>query len=239
MLSLFFVPEIGGSSHQTVVGDEAHHAIAVTRLEIGDQVIISDGLGNWAIGTISNAEKKSFTLAISDRGSAPQSAPRLTLVQALPKSERTKEALELLVEAGVDRIIPWAAARSISKWQEGSRAKWQSTVVAATKQSRRYHIAEIEEIHSTKEVIATLGAAHTLVLHESGGQRISQVVDNAWAQVNEIFLIIGPEGGITPEELEDFTRHGASVVSLGEPVFRSAHAGVAALSAVQALIGRW
>ena len=160
-------------------------------------------------------------------------------MQALPKSERTKEALELLVEAGVDRIIPWAAARSISKWQEGSRAKWQSTVVAATKQSRRYHIAEIEEIHSTKEVIATLGAAHTLVLHESGGQRISQVVDTDWAKVEEIFLIIGPEGGITPEELEGFTRHGASVVSLGEPVFRSAHAGVAALSAVQALIGRW
>jgi 16S rRNA (uracil1498-N3)-methyltransferase len=239
MLSLFLVPEISGSSHLTVVGDEAHHAVAVTRLGVGDGVLISDGAGNWASGTITSTEKKSFTLSISERGSAPASAPQLTLVQALPKSDRIKEALELLVEAGADRIIPWAASRSISKWQEDSLPKWQNTVQAATKQSRRYFIPQVDSVCSTKDLLARFSGSRTLVLHESGTQRISQVVDHSWSQSEEIFLLIGPEGGITPEELEDFQNAGALIVSMGEPVFRSAHAGVAALSAVQALIGRW
>jgi 16S rRNA (uracil1498-N3)-methyltransferase len=239
MLSLFFVPEIGGSSQLTVTGDEAHHAVAVTRLGVGDEVLISDGAGNWASGTITSTEKKSFTLSISERGTAPASAPQLTLVQALPKSDRIKEALELLVEAGADRIIPWAASRSISKWQEDSLAKWQNTVQAATKQSRRYFIPAVENIYSTKDLIAQLSGSRILILHESATQRISQVVDLSWSQSQEIFMIIGPEGGITPEELVDFQSAGALIVSMGEPVFRSAHAGVAALSAVQSLIGRW
>ncbi|CAB4963162.1 unannotated protein [freshwater metagenome] len=239
MLSLFFVAQIGGSSHITVDGDEAHHAINVTRLGVGDDVLLSDGAGNWASGTIITTEKRNFTLAISDRGSASASKPRITLVQALPKSDRVKEAIELVVEAGVDCIIPWAASRSISKWQEDSLAKWQSTVLAATKQSRRYFIAQVESAHSTKDLIGKLSGRQIVVLHESGINRISEVVNTSWAEYEEIFLVIGPEGGISPEELEEFARIGASVLSMGEPVFRSAHAGVAALSAVQALIGRW
>jgi 16S rRNA (uracil1498-N3)-methyltransferase len=240
MLPLFFLADLGTSTTIEVTGDEAHHAITVSRMSVGEQLILSDGQGNWATGEISAADKKSFTLKVLDRGHSPAQSPRLTVVQALPKSDRVKEAIELMVEAGADQIIPWTASRSISKWQEDSQEKWSTTALASTKQSRRFRIPVVKPARTSQEITSLISAdTPALVLHESGDVRISQVVQNSWSQKNEILLIIGPEGGISPEELSLFTGAGAHVVVLGEPVFRSAHAAVAALSAVQALIGRW
>ena len=240
MLPLFFVSEISDSASLTVTGDEAHHAITVTRLSVGNQVMLSDGQGAWAQGAISVVDKKSFSVAVSERGTEEVSLPRLSVVQALPKSDRVKEAIELMVEAGVDRIIPWAAARSISKWQSDAQSKWQVTAQTATKQSRRKFIPEVLDIHSTIEIAAK--AAHgssVLVLHEEGSQKISSVDRNQLLACQEIYLVIGPEGGISPEEIDRFTEAGATVVRLGVPVLRSAHAAIAGLAAVQTLLGRW
>jgi 16S rRNA (uracil1498-N3)-methyltransferase len=162
------------------------------------------------------------------------------VVQALPKSDRVKEAIELIVEAGADRIIPWAAARSISKWQGDSQSKWQTTSMTAAKQSRRYFIPQVLDVHTAKELTSLFSTStRALVLHEEGAQPISSVLTPADAVHEEIFLIIGPEGGITPEEIQLFQSAGAEEVRLGEPILRSAHAAIAGLAAVQALIGRW
>jgi 16S rRNA (uracil1498-N3)-methyltransferase len=240
MLSLFFVPVIETSPKITVSGDEAHHAITVTRLGVGERVALSDGSGAWAIGEISSADKKSFTVEVSERGVQEQRRPLLTVVQALPKSDRVKEAIELIVEAGADRIIPWAAARSISKWQGDSQSKWQTTSMTAAKQSRRYFIPQVLDVHTAKELTSLFSTStRALVLHEEGAQPISSVLTPADAVHEEIFLVIGPEGGITPDEIQLFQSAGAEEVRLGEPILRSAHAAIAGLAAVQALIGRW
>lgn len=240
MLPLFFVPEISESPSLTVTGDEAHHAITVTRLSLGEQVTLADGAGSWATGSIESIEKKSFTVMVVERGHTEVFSPQLIVVQALPKSDRVKEAIELMVEAGADTIMPWAAARSISKWQDDAREKWQMTAQTAAKQSRRTVIPTVSEIHSSKEVAAlSLVGKTVLVLHEEGSVAISSLALDELKKSSEIYLVIGPEGGISPEEVDLFSQSGAQVVRLGRPVLRSAHAAIAALAAVQTLIGRW
>jgi 16S rRNA (uracil1498-N3)-methyltransferase len=164
----------------------------------------------------------------------------LVIVQALPKSDRVKEAIEILVESGVDLIIPWQSERSISKWQKDSLSKWQSVATAATKQSRRFRVPEIIEQFSLSELLEIESEKSAIVvMHESAEVKISSVVTRKFAELNEIVIVIGPEGGLTENELALLQGAGAHIVGLGPEVFRSAHAGGAALSAVSALIGRW
>jgi 16S rRNA (uracil1498-N3)-methyltransferase len=235
MLSLFFVPELTNAPTLTVHGEEAHHAITVVRLGVGDQALLADGSGNWAQVEILATTKKSFDARVIQAGRQEPASPQLTVVQALTKSDRTKEMLELLVEAGVDQIIPWAASRSISKWQSDSAQKWRSSVVAAAKQSRRFYLPTIGDLVTTENI----GGATIFVLHEAAQLTLSGAITADVKESEQITLVIGPEGGISDEELELLVSHGAQVVRMGIPVFRSAHAGVAALSAIQALLGKW
>ena len=240
MLTLFLVDKLEDSNLIEVSGDEAHHAIKVLRTSVGEEILISDGAGNWVRASVENVEKKTFTAKVLERGFQPEKSPRLIVVQGLPKSDRVKDAIEILVESGVDVIIPWQADRSISKWRQDSLAKWQNVAVAATKQSRRFRKPEIIDGLSLSELLeieSENGAV--LVMHESATTKLSEVVTSNFAGMSEIVIVIGPEGGISDNELELLQTTGAHIVGLGPEVFRSAHAGGAALSAVSALIGRW
>jgi 16S rRNA (uracil1498-N3)-methyltransferase len=240
MLTLFLVEKLSGSQTIEVTGDEAHHAIKVLRIKIGEEILVSNGDGNWVRATVSQIDKKSLSAQVLERGYQSIKSPKLVVVQGLPKSDRVKEAIEILVESGVDLIIPWQADRSISKWQKDSLSKWQSAAIAATKQSRRFRVPEIIEELSLSELLEIESETSAiLVMHESATRKLSEVVTKDFAGLSEIIIVIGPEGGITDSELGILQSAGAHIVGLGPEVFRSAHAGGAALSAVSALIGRW
>jgi 16S rRNA (uracil1498-N3)-methyltransferase len=240
MLTLFLVDKLEDSNLIEVVGDEAHHAIKVLRITVGEEILVSDGAGNWVRASIENIEKKTFTARVLERGFQPEKSPRLIVVQGLPKSDRVKDAIEILVESGVDLIIPWQADRSISKWRQDSLDKWQSAAVAATKQSRRFRKPEIIDGLTLSQLLEIESEnSAVLVMHESATTKLSEVVTSKFAGMSEIIIVIGPEGGISESELAVLEGAGAHIVGLGPEVFRSAHAGGAALSAVSALIGRW
>ena len=240
MLTLFLVDKLESSQSIEVAGDEAHHAIKVLRIKLGEEILVSDGAGNWVRAVVENIEKKTFRAKVLERGFQEEKSPRLIVVQGLPKSDRVKDAIEILVESGVDLIIPWQADRSISKWQKDSLDKWQSAAVAATKQSRRFRKPEIIDGLSLSELLEIESENSAfLVMHESATTKLSEVVTSKFAGMNEIIIVIGPEGGISDSELAVLEGAGAHIVGLGPEVFRSAHAGGAALSAVSALIGRW
>ncbi|CAN2242152.1 16S ribosomal RNA methyltransferase RsmE [actinobacterium SCGC AAA044-D11] len=240
MLTLFLIEKLPDSALIEIDGDEAHHAIKVLRLNVGEEILISDGAGTWARVKVENIEKKSFTSTVLERGYQAERIPKLVVVQALPKSDRVKEAIEILVESGVDSIIPWEAERSISKWQEDSLSKWQSAASAATKQSRRFRTPNIIELSSLSKLIEVKDSSRViLVMHESATSRLSEIATKKFAELSEILIVIGPEGGLSENELALLEGAGAHIVGLGPEVFRSAHAGGAALSAVSALIGRW
>lgn len=240
MLTLFLVDKLEDSNLIDVAGDEAHHAIKVLRINVGEEILISDGAGNWVRASVENIEKKTFTAKVLERGFQTEKSPRLIVVQGLPKSDRVKDAIEILVESGVDLIIPWQADRSISKWRQDSLDKWQSAAVAATKQSRRFRKPEIIDGLSLSQLLEIESEnSAVLVMHESATTKLSEVVTSKFAGMSEIVIVIGPEGGISESELAVLEGAGAHIVGLGPEVFRSAHAGGAALSAVSALIGRW
>lgn len=240
MLNLFFVEELSEGPALLVTGDEAHHAIKVLRINIGEEILVSDGCGAWARVRVEKIDKQSFTSSVIERGNQVERTPKLIVVQALPKSDRVKEAIEILVESGVDVIIPWEAERSISKWQKDALEKWKISAFASAKQSRRFRLPEISDQLSLSKILE-LGnkSSRILVMHESANNRLSNVVTKEFAELAEIIILIGPEGGLSPNELSLLEGAGAQIVGLGPEVFRSAHAGGAALSAVSALIGRW
>jgi 16S rRNA (uracil1498-N3)-methyltransferase len=238
MLSLFFVDQISSGSTQELSGDEGHHAVKVMRLQIGEQIKIADNLGNWVSGAITDVGKKSLKINVSERGNAKHLKPELILVQAVTKSDRTKEMLELLTVAGADQIIPWQAQRCISKWQSDSTDKWLTTIKESAKQARRVKLPVLRDAVTTNQLMKLFQAEdQIIVLHESAQLNLSQF--NFVESTQRIFIVIGPEGGISEDEIAQLTSANAVVVQMGENVLRSAHAGFAALSGIQTLIGRW
>jgi 16S rRNA (uracil1498-N3)-methyltransferase len=238
VLTLFFSDQISTGQRQVLENEEAHHAIKVLRLNTGEVIKISDGVGNWVSGPIVEIAKKELYVSITERGEIQAAKPELVLVQAITKSDRNKEMLELAVEAGVDRIIPWQSERSISKWQSDSEQKWQVGIKQSCKQARQVKLPQLMQVMSTSEVIKSIGeGGFGIVFHEEASTKFSDLtIPNSQSSV---YLVIGPEGGISEQELLSFQNNGSKVVRLGDTVLRSAHAGFAALSAVQTKLGRW
>ena len=238
MLTLFFSDQISTGQRQVLENEEAHHAIKVLRLNTGEVIKISDGVGNWVSGPIVEIAKKELFISITERGEIQASKPELVLVQAITKSDRNKEMLELAVEAGVDRIIPWQSERSMSKWQSDSEQKWQVGIKQSCKQARQVKLPQLMQVMSTSEVIKSISeGGFGIVFHEEASTKFSDLtIPNSRSSV---YLVIGPEGGISEQELLSFQNNGSKVVRLGDTVLRSAHAGFAALSAVQTKLGRW
>jgi 16S rRNA (uracil1498-N3)-methyltransferase len=241
MLTLFFVPDLPtqvGASY-SFDSEDANHAIKVLRIEVGEIFRVSDGNGGWANVQVTEVTKRSLETTVLEVGRQEPLEIRFTVVQALPKGDRLKECIEMITEAGVDTIIPWSAKRSIGKAEKGVE-KLQITAREASKQSRRLFIPVVTDVANTAKVIELI-ADHDLVLvfHESATSKVSEVMTKMHIGSRKIMVIIGPEGGITNEELELFKSAGAKVALMGRPILRSAHAGLAAMSAVNALIKVW
>lgn len=236
MLTLFFVPDLPsqvGASY-SFSSEDANHAIKVLRIEVGEIFRVSDGNGGWANVQVNEVTKHSLETTVLEVGRQEPLEIQFTVVQALPKSDRAKEAVELLTEAGADVIVPWLANRSISRTEVIS--KFATTAREASKQSRRLFIPQLHETVKDKGVIELIRSADlALVFHESAQVKLSEIITSQ-TQVKNVVIVIGPEGGITEEELVAFAAAGAHVAGLGRPILRSAHAGLAALSAVNSLL---
>jgi 16S rRNA (uracil1498-N3)-methyltransferase len=236
MLTLFFVPDLPtqvGASY-SFNSEDANHAIKVLRIEVGEIFRVSDGNGGWANVQVAEVTKRSLETTVLEIGKQEPLEIQFTVVQALPKSDRAKEAVELLTEAGADLIVPWLANRSISRTEVIS--KFATTAREASKQSRRLFIPQLHETVKEKGVIELIKSADlALVFHESATVKLSEII-TPQTKAKNVVIVIGPEGGITDEELAAFAAAGAHIAGLGRPILRSAHAGLAALSAVNSLL---
>jgi 16S rRNA (uracil1498-N3)-methyltransferase len=238
MLTLFFVDELPTTSGINFEFDseDAHHAIKVLRIGVGEVFNLGDGKGSWARVTVKEVHKKSMTLHVLETGFEAPLDTHFTIVQAIPKGDRIKESIELSTEGGADRIVMWRASRSIGKADEKIE-KLQQTAREASKQSRRFRIPEITGVASTDAIVDVIAKVDlALVFHESAINPLSTVVRPG---AKSVAIIIGPEGGLTDDELETFAQAGAKVVLMGRPILRSAHAGLAALAAVNTALSVW
>jgi len=196
---------------------------------------------------VTSVGRDSLQLRILGRLWVPQPRPTVTLAQALIKGDRGELAVELATEAGVDAVLPWRAARCVARWEDGPRgdkalARWRSTALAATKQSRRPWLPEVAEPLSTQALAARCAGCPALVLHEAATTSIAEVLRALPADPeggDELLLVVGPEGGIADDELELLRAAGARPVRLGPQVLRASTAASVALGAIGVLTGRW
>ncbi|HEX6871119.1 MAG TPA: 16S rRNA (uracil(1498)-N(3))-methyltransferase [Micromonosporaceae bacterium] len=225
----------------TLGGPEGHHAATVQRVRPGEVVLLSDGRGGLATAVVRSVSRGRVELRIEQIRVEPAPAPRMVVAQGIAKGERGELAVQAMTEVGVDAIVPWAASRSVAQWRgergERSWQRWQATAREAAKQARRAWLPEVTEPESTNRLSARIAnSGGAFVLHEEASDRLSSVV---LPDAAELVLVVGPEGGITPEELAVFTAAGARPVRLGPGVLRTSTAGVAALALLSARLGRW
>ncbi len=231
-------------------GPEGRHAVAVRRIREGEAVDLSDGLGlRVRCEVVEVVGKDTLVCRVVERRTEPEPAPRITVVQALPKRDRGELAVEMMTEAGVDAVVPWAAERCVTQWKgdrgDKALAKWRASAREAAKQARRARMPEVTEPLDRKGVSALLAEADlAVVLHEEGARRLSELPlpeagGEAAGAGPGIVLVVGPEGGISDTELTAFDEAGAGRALLGPSVLRTSTAGVAALAVLQARTGRW
>lgn len=241
--ALFYVDAVPPVGELAVVdGDEGFHAANVRRIRPGERLQLSDGAGQLAHCEVDEVGKGRLTARVLDRGFVPPPSPAVTVVQALPKSDRSELAIELATEAGADGFLAWQAARCVARWETPAKVdkglrRWGAVARSAARQSRRARIPEVGGPVTTPQLVDRLaGQAVALVLHESATTRLADV---AIGEVDAVTLVVGPEGGIADDELAALTDAGATVVRLGPTVLRTSTAAAVALGALGVLTGRW
>jgi 16S rRNA (uracil1498-N3)-methyltransferase len=226
----------------TLTGAEGRHAATVRRIRPGERVDVADGAGLIAECVVTDAGPGSVTLRVQARREVPGPDPRIVVVQALPKGDRAELAVETMTEVGVDVIVPFAAERCVARWPAGDRAakalaRWRSAAREAAKQARRARIPEVTELASAAEVATRLkSAARAVVLEPGAAQTLSRL---DLPIHGDVVLVVGPEGGLSPAELTEFTAAGAIETRLGDSVLRASTAGAAAAAVLMARTGRW
>lgn len=245
--ALFYVdalPDVGDIA--VVDGDEGFHAANVRRIRVGEHLDLSDGAGTLAHCVIEDVGKGRLSARVLDRRTVLPAAPPVTVVQALPKSDRSELAIELATEAGADAFVAWQASHCVARWDGPARVdkglrRWTAVARSAARQSRRAHIPSVTGLVSTPELVkricddVTAGAV-VLALHESAVARLTEL---PVAQADSLMLIVGPEGGIADDEIAALAAAGATAVRLGPTVLRTSSAAAVALGALGVLTPRW
>ena len=225
-----------------LTGAEAHHAATVRRVRVGEEVTVGDGRGAWLTGLCESVAPREVVVRVTARTDAAAPRPRIVLVQALAKGDRDELAIQAATELGIDEIVPWQAARSVSRWDaakaQKGRARWAAIAREAAKQAHRAWLPEVGELVTTKELARRAAVARVLVLEPTAPESLT-ALDLRGDPDRDVVLVVGPEGGIALEELAALAGAGATLVRLGDTVLRTSTAGPAALSVVSAALGRW
>jgi len=222
-----------------LTGDEARHAVTVSRVRVGEQLSVGNGRGELATATVVETAPRELVLEVGEVTSTPAASPRIVLVQALAKGDRDELAVQAATELGVDAIVPWSASRSVSRWEgpkaEKGRARWATIVREATKQSIRAWMPEVAPLTATAGLTALLDGVRVLLLEPTATTPLTDLRDDG----RDLALVVGPEGGIAPAEIERLVALGAETVRLGDSVLRTSTAGPAAIAVLNARLGRW
>jgi 16S rRNA (uracil1498-N3)-methyltransferase len=217
-----------------LTGPEAKHAITVRRMRVSEAIQLSNGEGLRVKGNIEEIAGNSLSVLVSEVIQEPLPDRQLVLVQALAKGDRDELAIQAATELGITEVIPWQAARSISRWDGAKQLKgqerWQLIVNEASKQSLRAYNPKVHGILESKALAKAFAEFDlVLVLDTTATSLLSSV---KLPEQAKIALVVGPEGGIEQSELDLFVSSGAKLISLGASVLRTSTAGMAAVAAI-------
>jgi len=226
-------PTVG--ARVTLAGDEGRHAAVVRRIQPGEMIMIGNGQGRGVRGVVVEVSRAGLLVEVLSHLTTPAEPRCFVAAQALAKGNRSELAVEMLTEMGISEIVPWQAARSIVRWTPDravrSLNKWRSTAREAAKQSRRLQVPQVSEPVTTKQLAQRVASVDcALLLHEDAD---ASLVDVDLPSAGTVLIIIGPEGGISAEELSELSAAGSRPVSISDGVLRTSTAGVVALAALK------
>ncbi|BDZ50924.1 ribosomal RNA small subunit methyltransferase E [Frondihabitans sucicola] len=243
MAHFYLVEELADSavgSDVIVTGPEARHAVTVSRVRVGETLRVGNGRGLVVEGEVREASGDRLVLSVQAVTEHPAPARRVVLAQALAKGDRDELAVQAATELGVDEVVPWAAGRSISRW-EGPKvakglARWSAVVREATKQSVRPWAPQVGQVATTADLVKRAGSSRVLILEPTATRSLAEV---DLGDESDVVIVVGPEGGVTPHEILTLEAAGATTVRLGDSVLRTSTAGPAALAVLSVRLGRW
>jgi 16S rRNA (uracil1498-N3)-methyltransferase len=244
MVAVFLAEQPGRVGDTIVVdGAEGHHGAAVRRLAVGEHVQLVDGRGTRSAASVLSVARDAFSVQVLQVQHEPAPQPRLVVVQALLKGDAAERAVGMLTEVGADEIVPWAASRCVVRW-EGPRAerglrRWRAAAREAAKQSRRAWLPDVTAPLDLAGLVSAVRAGPAFVLHEAAAQPLAGAVADLPVDAAQLLVVVGPEGGITDDEVDALAAAGARTVRLGPTVLRGATAGTVAAGVLLAATPRW
>lgn len=225
-------PDLATTGEQMVItGDEAHHAVRVKRLEVGDALRLCDGAGRWCSAKIDAVRKSGkgdweVSLAVQSCELAPRGTPAIIVCASAPKGDRLEEMVDGLSQVGAHTWRPLISARTIVEPRDGKLARLERVTIESLKQCGRAWKLAIGASITLDEVLAmrTTGTARIVLADVSGAPSLAVPLPDH----EPTHLLIGPEGGWTPQELAAARSAGAEVVSIGIHTMRTETAAVVA-----------
>ncbi|MFM1779369.1 MAG: hypothetical protein RIS51_514 [Actinomycetota bacterium] len=231
----FYDPNLTSESN-SLPESEALHALKSLRVLAGEKIAITNGKGKVIRAQVEHASKTALDYKLLSEENIERNSPEIVLIQALAKGDRDELALQACVELGLSAALPWPSERSVVKWS-GDKitkglARWQQISIEAMKQSQQPFLCLVTEVFKAETALP----GRTLVLDPTSPNSLSELETANTPRIN---LIVGPEGGISPVELELFESLGYERVRLGAAVMRTSTAGPAAISAIRTLLNNW
>lgn len=223
---------------------DLHHAVAVLRVRAGEEIDVVAPSGHvWRVA-VAQATAEALTACVASElvDATAGAKPKVTLVFGVSKGSKNDDIVEGAVEVGVSEMLPVMTARSIVKLDAEKRAergeRWRRVALAAAKQSKRASVPRVGDPVALVDALAML-ASHDLVLvaweeASAHGRGIREAVAAAGllAPGARVAIVVGPEGGLAPEEEEAFERAGAMTFTLGSNILRAQTAAVVAAALV-------
>ena len=232
------------TGYARIIGDELQYLARVLRLSAGDPVIVFDGQGREYTGTIETIDKTEALVKLHPAphfpGLSSESPLEIWLAQGLPKGDKMELVIQKATELGVRGIVPLETARAVVKLAGDKKAhrqvRWQKVACEAAKQCRRTLIPEVLPLRTVQEFLRELPPERLLLIPwEEGGQPLKNTLcafEGFFRAAKPVYVMIGPEGGWTEEEVNLARQAGGIAVTMGPRILRTETAGLAMLAAI-------
>ena len=237
----FFIPQLY-NEEMTITGVDAKHIGKVLRMQPGDKLQIVSDDGVSALAEVASITESTVTVRCLEKlAESHEPAVKITLAQGLAKGEKMDFIIQKAVELGAYSIVPVAMEHSVVRL-DGAKAdkkveRWQKIAEAAAKQSKRDIIPQVQDVQTVKEMLANNDCKTKIIAYECEDRMSLKTALREAGQMEDLLLIIGPEGGISESELAKAREAGAVPVSLGRRILRAETAGLVAMSAIFYEIG--
>lgn len=241
----FYVENPAAAGETAVLSpEESAHAARVLRLRPGEEIVLLDGQALWS-AKLEVVNDRACEARVLEALPSPEPCARVTLIQGLPKSDKLEWIVQKATELGAWTLWPVEMARCVARGDKGSRRERLSRIaLEAAKQSGRAHVPQIEPARSFRQALEALKSDPPDLLltawEEEHALPMSRAIAGFVAErglPGRVVIVIGPEGGIAPEEREALHGLGAVSVTLGPRILRTETAGLCALSVLWGALG--